>query len=220
MISGSEKFRYFHKDPSSPAREPPQKEGIVLSILEAFLRRQIERYIQLGFHKALDMSEEEYRSSFSFSHLLLQPDSYRRRFDIFLTVDPRIPVVEQFERAGVHEHKPDILASSDTVLVSSKPYIAWVQTGRRYFGTKIQEAIKNFREIETGSPLIELAALFIQNPDILYPPINNGIAASAFEKDYVPLLEFAYGRTMVRNVWVGYKFCRVMSRGKDIQIAA
>ena len=96
--------------------------------------RQTQRFIDLGFHEELGLSEQEYLDSLP--RFGLQPESFKGRFDIPLIVETKIPVVRQCKLAGIDYYLEglkvcDWPGDPQGYITPEKPYFTWVQDGSR-----------------------------------------------------------------------------------------
>lgn len=130
--------------------------------LEALRTKQSNRLIELGFHKALGLSEEEYRNSLPTFEP--QPKEYKGVFDLQVLVDPRVGRKEQHKMVNVKE----FAAAEDFVDLTPTPdvpYVIWTHDAGRYRKQNVKQALERFAENEVASTQIEVTALFLQHPE-------------------------------------------------------
>ena len=192
------------------------KEALIAPDLELIIAQQVNRLIQLGFHKELGMSKEEYRAGFTLPAGASQPESYKGRFDALLVVEPRIVLARQHARAGIKEW-----INTDNIQNLTKfpdtPYAVWTHDGQKYRPFSVEKAIKRFATDEVGSPQIEVTALYLQHPEYFK---NRGVdaAGSRGGGGGVPGLDTFVGGPGVRAPWIDRpgQGWGAGSRGKEI----
>lgn len=199
--------RRLHRDRKLPDRFPLNSSEIPTFSLEVSRDLQVDRFIELGFHTILGQDEDEYRKAFILPEGLAQPTEYRGVFDIFLIIDPRIPLAEQHKKAGVEEWI-DSASITDYVDVPMAPYGIWTHNGRRHVkhrsvGTR--KTLEGFRVDEEQSPQIEVTGLFLQYEGLFYEHGIEG-AGSLIENDAIPLIKYVpgkYGGTRLVSIKIG-----------------
>lgn len=186
--------------------------------LDAILELQIQRLIELKFHEALGMTEEEYRSGIP--SILPQPETYIGRFDIPLVVEPRIDFTKQHQAAGVTNHIR-IEKFNNVTEVPSTPYTLWTHDANRYRLLSVKQTRSIFLPDEVGSPMVEVIALYLQYPEIFEDHGVNA-AGSRYGDDYVPDLSTFDGGPKVDAHWIDdrYSSWGVLSRGNEINVGA
>jgi len=131
--------------------------------------RQVKGYFKLGFHKELNLSEEEYRDSLP--KFTPQPEAYKGRFDIPVLVETRIPVKKQAELAGLRYYSAEAVRDWEDdpkgYQTPETPYITWMQDGRNYRKWTVDNFRRAMAEDERGATEFDGVALFIKNPKIL-----------------------------------------------------
>jgi hypothetical protein len=165
-----------------PAEKP-------ISILEAQWQAQADRYVKLGFHRELDMSQEDYLASLP--RFEPQPEAYKGRFDIPVLVETRIPAVRQAKLAGLNYylegHNPrDWEQDPKGYQTPQNPYTTWMQDGRINLDKSVEVVRTRLAEDERGATEWDGIALYIKSPQILkhhaidLPGTSVGSAYAAF----------------------------------------
>jgi len=129
---------------------------------------QAEKYIGLGFHKELGMSEAEYKSSLP--QFESQPEAYIGRFDIPLLVETRIPAERQAELAGIsvyYSYSRDWEGDPEGYKTPTVPYTTWVQDGTKNLNKSVGKVRDNLVVDERGGTEFDGIALYIKDPEIL-----------------------------------------------------
>lgn len=182
--------------------------------LEAKWEKQVNRLIELEFHKRLRMSRGRYKDDIP--GFIPQPDAYKGQYDIPLVIDPQLSLPDQHKLAGVIE-RTDTLAIENLTPVPGKPYTIWTHDAYRYRRVSVRKAITLFKPDEAGSPLVEVTALYLQRPDIFR---DHGVdaAGSRNADGYVPGLSTFDGEPEVLAYWDGYPAYHwgALSRGRQI----
>lgn len=186
--------------------------------LRGVVARQVNKYIELGFHRELGISQAAYRARFELPQGVGQPEAYVGRFDIPLVIDPRVGLARQAALGGIEvwENFDISQVDEDLTEVPGEPYLGFTHDGRKYRPYSIREAMKLFAADEVGSPLAEVIALYAQHPECF---VESGVyaAGSRYQYDNVPRL--SRSRTMSIDAgWIGDKFggMGVLSRGRGI----
>lgn len=142
----------------------------VVNSLDIEWRKQVNKYVKLGFHKELNLSKEEYRDSLP--KFTSRPEAYKGRFDIPVLVETRITVKRQAELASLSyyldglrvrdwEDDPEGYRTPET------PYTTWMQDGRNYLKWAVKDFRRNLAEDERGATEFDGVALFIKDPKVL-----------------------------------------------------
>ncbi|OGH39068.1 MAG: hypothetical protein A3B44_03145 [Candidatus Levybacteria bacterium RIFCSPLOWO2_01_FULL_38_21] len=179
-------------------------------------KRKIDNFIDLGFHSELGQSEIEYRRSLALPEGVVQPEAYKGRFDLLIPVEGRIPLKRQYELAGIREWIDTGKITNITPILDG-PFAIWTHDARRYRPYSVEQAIKQFKDDEVGSPQIEVIALYLQYPEFFR---DQGVAAagSRDECDRAPELYMFAGEPEANASWIGHRDQRwgALSRGKEI----
>lgn len=184
--------------------------------LEQVVSRQVDRYVGLKFHEELGMSESEYRQSLSLPEGVMQPETYRGRFDVLLVVEPRISLARQHRLAKIAEY-----IATDKIVnlteIPNKPYAVWTHDGQIYRPITVEQARNQFKDDEVGSPQLEVTDFYLQHPEYFK---GRGIdaAGSQYEGGYAPYLAAFHGGPRVVAYGVGSQpqLWGALSRGKEI----
>lgn len=192
---------------------------LVLSqTLEWLVSRQVNRFIELGFHSEVAQTEEEYRRYLALPEGLTQPEAYKGRFDIPLVVEPRLSLTTTHCIAGITEYIKTGNIENLTP-VPKTPYIAWTHDGTKYQPYSVEKALTLFAEDEVGSPQIEVTSLYLSHPEFFR---GRGIdaAGSRHGGSRVPYLYTFHGRPGVRAGRVGNpdSLWGALSRGNEIVV--
>lgn len=145
---------------------------VISSELE--LKRQAKRYIELGFHKELGFTEQEYLESLP--KFFTQPESYKGRFDTPLLVETRIPMARLASLSGIED--PSMQHFNDFDLLDweedpqkfrtpNKPYTTWLNNSEMNFKESIDMVRANLKEDERMTTIFDGIALYISQPEIL-----------------------------------------------------
>lgn len=185
---------------------PPKLELLDLSFLEKERQRQIDRFIELGFHKELGMTERKYKDSFP--QITPQPERFRGRFDIPILVEPRISPEIQCQKLGIIHFLSDLPIkdwSGDIKGYKTPqiPYVTWMQDGTKNLGLSVAFVRKTLAEDARGATIYDGLALFAAHPNILksrYIDLPGTQVGSA----YAPFLHSWSGRPELRYGLVGY----------------
>ncbi len=185
-----------------PSRLPPQEPRAGTLNPGETVARHVDRFIELGFHRELGQTEEEYRDTFRPPHPFAQPERYRGKFDILITVDPRVPLDRQLRLARV---ATDInLRFLRNGWTPGRPYAIWTHDGTLRDPENIKQVF--YQVDETPCPLVELLALYLQHPQLVIKGEKFGIDAygSRYEHNGVifyvtgaPTMFEDYGRPTV-----------------------
>ncbi|NOU20139.1 MAG: hypothetical protein HOO91_21490 [Bacteroidales bacterium] len=162
------------------------------------LDEQIKNCLNLGFHKHLGLSEQEYKDSFRTK--AIQPVEYKGIFDYPVLVETRIPVkdllmlskIGDFINVGNIKHQTD---------ENKTPYIFWTHDLMRYKGNTISETQSKCLDFEIGCSIIEVVSFAIQ-----YPHLCKGKAIDSpitiFKGDYFASLIVHQEKTELASHWI------------------
>lgn len=175
-----------------------QKEHIVELDIQAEWANQTQRYIELGFHREIGLSAEDYLSSLP--KFEPQPKSFTGRFDIPILVETRIAPQRQAELAGLSyrlgnfnicdwEKDPGKYKTPDA------PYVAWVQDGKKNVKKSVRYIRKTFETDERGATIYDGIALWIAYPSILSDHFID-LPGTSFGTD-------AKGAPYIRDAYIG-----------------
>lgn len=168
-------FRGIHNI-SPPAIRPPEIPVGAVN-LAAEYERQSRRYIELGFHTELGLSEKDYLASLP--KLEPQPENFCGRFDISVLVDPRVSIERQCELAGINcsDYKQSLAKGSMFIYdwpedpqayrTPAGPYLTWVHDGTRNLDKNAKSVRLNLAGDERGGTIFDGIALYIAHPQIL-----------------------------------------------------
>jgi len=207
----------------------PTETDIGLSSLEAAVRKQVNQYIALGFHKEVYPNIEEveaiarYRANFTLPEGASQPEDYKGRFDVPLVVEPRLALSLQHANS-----KPPIQERCKTDNIQNltefpnTPYLVWTHNGQRYSKLSTEQTIHSLAGDEVGSPQIEVTALYLQHPEYFEGKGYKGAAVIAIgsrcDVVWATLIDAYKGQPNVSSCWLGPMVtdpCKG-SRGKEI----
>lgn len=131
---------------------------------------QIRRLIGLGYHKARQMSEEEYSK---FMPEFKPQTKQLKRFSIPLLVDP-LDLKTQLELMGVENDLADsgseTIVNATGVTIPETPYQIWAQDGFTYLSQSANDLLKLLPPDERGLTLMEGLALFRERPELRRMP--------------------------------------------------
>jgi hypothetical protein len=110
VAMGKKLLKEFGEVPLPSANRPVPKDSTsktesVIDLSKEW-ENQGKRYVELGFHKELGMSSEEYLASLP--RFEPQPEKFQGRFDIPLLVETRIKPAKQAELAGLPYYLSDL----------------------------------------------------------------------------------------------------------------
>lgn len=133
-------------------------------------RRQANRYIELGFHRMLEVSEDEYLTSLP--RLGAQPRRFAGRFDVPVIVERRINPFIQARMAGLsyddfYLGPEDWEGDPKSYKTPDVPYVTWMQLGRKNISKSIEAVRKNLAPDERGATIHDGIALFITRLSLL-----------------------------------------------------
>lgn len=180
------------------------------------IEQQVNRYVELGFHKVLDQSEAVYRASFRVSHPIPQPALYRGRLGILVAVDPRIPTYLASQAAGIYEwisSERYINAKANTDI----PYAMWTHDGSLYLGYSPKEAVRHFIQEEEGVNLSEELALYFSYPEFFRKyTIVAGETTFGKNNPYISTWGRKPAEVFLIDTSFAYPRLGVLSRGKEV----
>lgn len=139
------------------------------SELETEWNRQVDKFVELGFHNVLKLSEEKYRESLP--KFEAQPEEYKGRFDVPVLVETRIPARKQVKLAGIRDFLGGLKGADwkdpRGIKTPKKPYGAWLQDGSKYLDVSVDDVRKRLDGDEVADNLFDATALVIAYPEIL-----------------------------------------------------
>lgn len=132
---------------------------------------QCRKYIDLGFHRALGMTEEEYVESMP--KFEFQTDPFKGRFDIPVLVETRIPLKQTANLAYLDYYLNDMevadwMDDPERYRSPNIPYTTWMQDGKKYLGKSVRDVRANLAPDERGATVYDGIALFVLNPGLLH----------------------------------------------------
>src|SRR5258708_19137682 len=141
-----------------------------VAVSEAEWKRQAERFIELGFHRELGLSEKDYLDSVPRLTFL---QDLSQKFDFTVIVETRIPVERQCELAGI-EYTLDSSKVGDwpdkKYTKPTGPYIVQLNDGRRtpgYSLDRVTGELEGKRKDERKATALEGLSLVIAHPGVL-----------------------------------------------------
>lgn len=182
------------KDKLSLIQKPSTAELDQLSI-EAEWQDQAQRFIELGFHSELGLTEEQYLATLP--KFEPQPEEYRGRFDVSLLVETRIPWEKQAKLAcivvsdylmsrinetreweGNHSQTPDV------------PYTGWFNSWGQRFAKQIRpfDARDQLAADECGAGPFEGVAQQVHHPEVTLEGKYFDLIGYSVESGNVPYL--------------------------------
>jgi hypothetical protein len=188
------------QDKEGEPRIDSQEAQVDLQSIEVIVANQVNRYLELGFHKEVypeldeDKAKDRYKRDFIFPDGASQPQEYAGRFDIVVVVEPRIQLSKLHLLAkGFKEKDLDTAVSElDSSQVAewidtenniqnlteyprSNPYLVFVSDPERYRGRSVEEALAQFNPDEVGCVSLEVTSLYLQHLKYF---IGRGISAA------------------------------------------
>lgn len=140
--------------------------------LEDEWQRQSQRFVGLGYHEELGLTEEAYLASLP--KFEPQPEDYRGRFDVPLLVETRNPWEKQAQIAGINVS--DYLRSmvnetrpwNDGSRAPDAAYTGWFNNWGQRFIDKIApfDARKQLKQDECGGGPFEGIAMQVAHPEL------------------------------------------------------
>jgi hypothetical protein len=129
------------------------------------IQRQIERLVELGFHRRLGLTAEAYGARFP--RVEEQPGSLVGRFDLLVAVEasPLIELAWQHAALGI-KNAVERWPLNTTGPEPDAPYLIWTHDGTRYSTSSIAEARGEYSEGEIGCSQLEVTSLFIHYPGL------------------------------------------------------
>lgn len=132
-------------------------------------QRQSNRFLDLGFHRALGMSEQEYLDSLP--HFTDKPEGVDGRFNYQLLVDPRVPIERLIRLLGVvmsSDESPTNVSdwnnNGNGHSTPSTAYVIRMNDGRENIGKSVREVREKLKDGERGTTLQEGLALYATYP--------------------------------------------------------
>lgn len=184
-------------------------EDIPLSSVELNLdpewSRQIQRFIELGFHKELNLSEREYLDSLP--KFGPQPEQFQGRFNIPVVVETRIPVKRQCELARIRYFLgglkvTDWTDDSKGYRTPDRPYATWLQDGKKNLYRAVEAVRKELAEDERGGTEFDGIALYIAHPQVLKEHFLD-LPGTKVGPVSAPCLSLCFGGPRLYYRWVG-----------------
>lgn len=193
--------------------------------LEIEWRDQAQRFIQLGFHNELGLSEAEYLDSLP--KFEPQPEEYRGRFDVYLLVETRIPWERQAELAGivVSEYLRSRIKEireweGNNSKTPNVPYTGWFNNWGQRFASQIRpfDARDQLAQDECGGGLFEGVAQQVHHPKVTLSGKYFDLIGYSVESDDVPALHRWHGRPEFLARWgdLAYPHFRPLVRGSKV----
>ncbi len=178
--------------------------------LTAEWQRQINRFVELGYHTELGISAEDYAASLP--KFEAQPAEYVGRLDMPLVVETRIGYQRQAELAGITVDPYLIGNAENTKPVSpksatpEKPYAGWFNKWGQRFADPIapRDAIGQLREDEVGNGRLEGVTIQIQHPEFNQDRQYFDLIGENVGSDGVPCLGRWNGRPELSAYWGDY----------------
>lgn len=176
--------------------------------LELELKRQTKKYIELGFHKELGFTEQEYLESLP--KFFTQPESYKGRFDTPLLVETRISIarfvdLSEIEVPTLSDYDSyfdlsDWEGDPQKLRTPNKPYTTWLNNSELNVKKSIDMIRANLKEDERMATIFDGIALYISHPEIL--EVRDLIFGGSVYKsdDSVPWLGNWYNRPYLESV--------------------
>jgi len=132
--------------------------------------RQASKFIELGFHKKLGLSEEQYLATLP--KFGSQPEGFKGRFDIPVLVETRVPPRSQLELAGFEAYLEglevyDWPGDPKGYKTPGMPYVAWVQDGSKSLNKSVEEVRRGLAPDERGATLLDGTGLVIAHTELL-----------------------------------------------------
>lgn len=174
--------------------------------LELELKRQAKRYVELGYHKELGLTEQEYLESLP--KFFTQPERYKGRFDTPLLVETRIPATRLADLSELGD--PSFSGVRDLDLsdwegdpqrfrTPNKPYTTWLNNSELNVKKSIDMIRSNLKEDERMTTIFDGIALYTSQPEIL-ETFDLIMGGSVFESGSVPWLGNWYNLPVLESV--------------------
>ncbi|HKC14804.1 MAG TPA: hypothetical protein VKC89_02490 [Patescibacteria group bacterium] len=141
-----------------------------VAVSEAEWERQAKRFVELGFHKELGLSEKDYLASVPRLTFL---QDLSQKFDFTVLVETRIPVERQCELAGIEYALDSSKVGDWPDKKYTKPtaaYVAQLNDGRKTPGhslDRVTAELEGKRKDERKATALEGLSLVIAHPGIL-----------------------------------------------------
>ncbi len=160
--------------------------------LEDEWQRQSHRFVDLGFHKELNLTEEKYFESLP--EFTVQPESFKKGLKSPLLRETRIPIERKCQLTKV-EYLLRGLSQSDWSNDPQKyktpdlPYTIWTDEGARFVDMPVRDVRKELALDERGGTAADGIDLYIAKPSILkirsldFP----GTSVGAYDAAYLDL---------------------------------
>ena len=212
---------------AQPAKKSSRtKEAPVLAelYLQAEWQRQSQRFVRLGYHIDLGLTEEAYLASLP--KFEPQPEEYKGRFDVPLLVETRSPWEKQAQNASINVS--DYLRSmvnetrpwNDGSRAPDSAYTGWFNNWGQRFIEKIApfDARKQLKKDELGGGPFEGIAIQIAHPEIARSGKYFDLIGYNVESDGVPYLRHWVGGPRLDADWgdVAAGSFRPLVRGSKI----
>ncbi|KKR78075.1 MAG: hypothetical protein UU23_C0004G0057 [Candidatus Curtissbacteria bacterium GW2011_GWA1_40_9] len=217
------------KDPGpkeQPARKSSKAENrqpIELN-LAAEWQRQASRFVELGYHSELGLTEAAYLESLP--RFKRQPKEYRGRFDAPMLVEVRIPWEKQAQLAGIDVSEYLVARIDQTNPCDERsetpevPYAGWFSKWGQEFPNKIKpfDARNQLAADAVGGSPFEGVAQQVHHPEVTEGGKYFDLIGYKVGSDYVPCLDRWYGRPELDAHWGdgAYGYFRPLVRGKKI----
>ncbi|OGH21446.1 MAG: hypothetical protein A2958_01715 [Candidatus Levybacteria bacterium RIFCSPLOWO2_01_FULL_38_13] len=233
-VEGARVLHFFDRYRRFSPQVPPPAKAEIVSISdirikreERVLKEQIARFVEeFGFHRELDMSEEDYCASFP--KPAQKPEEYSARFDITLPIDPRIPLQTLHRLAGIYDYYFEALNVVDLKHPPTrKPYIIYLRSETHALNS-IEEGMASLKEDE-GDPTWREVVLFYllhyrEHPEP-HSIVRSFRAASSRliieDGELVPVLEMYHDKPIARGRTIDSFYPhRALIRGNIINVAA
>lgn len=161
------------KDPDSKSVRPLKTESpkVYPEIsLEAEWTRQTQKFVELGFHRELGLTEQRYIASLP--KFEPQPKEFKGRLDTPFLVETRVPIERQATLAGIDYFlagldKKDWTDDPQGYKTPNIPYATWTDEGKRFMNRKMGDVRKELAPDERGGTELDGVALLIAKPNIL-----------------------------------------------------
>jgi hypothetical protein len=147
--------------------------------LERKWLEKANRFIELGFHKELNLTPEEYLESLP--KFTSQPENFKGRFNTQAIAETRIPKRRQCQLGGI-DYTPEGLSGKDWTDDSQiyktprAPYVFWTNEGQRKVNKSTQDVRAELALDERGGTSLEAISLYIFKPNLKSSLILPGTA--------------------------------------------
>lgn len=190
-----------------PQKRPKVEKNSVIDLSKEW-ERQAGKYVQLGFHTELGLTEEAYCASLP--KFEIQPETFVGRFDIPVLVETRVSPNRQAELVGFIYHLGgkrvvDWKQDPKTYKTPKAAYTVWMQDGKKNLNKSVREVRKAFAPDERGATLHDGIAFVIVNPPDEYKSHAIDLPGTSIDSGDAPVLGFGFtnGRLMVFCNYVG-----------------